>query len=265
MLFVQTICTLFFLFFLNQINYFPSFQSIEFFLAKTVTHFVTDKPIDRDGNLLNVSTHYLSPSPLLLAKTPSPAPKQPSSIQSLHDLNNSDDKQAACSRPKSRADAMVQRARITPQPVSPLESKSLQCAATQSILPSNPNPMQLAQHWGTQIWNTEHTLKFLDKVALALKLDHQTRTTSSTKSSHHHHHHHHKTANVKHLNGDYIKIESTQKVSFFPLRIDMKAASNVLRKLDNQMEKMQSLDDTNDDCSIFLSHQIALSPVLSGV
>lgn len=175
-------------------------------MAKTVTHFVTDKPIDRDGNLLTLSTYYLSPSSLLLSqsqKTPSPAPKQqPSSIQSLYDLNTSDDKQAACSRPKSRADAMVQRARTTTQPVSPHESKSLQCAAVQSILP--PNPMQLAQNWGTPIWNTEYTLKFLDKV----KLDTQTRTTSSTKSSHHHH----KTANVKHLNGEYIKIESTQKV-----------------------------------------------------
>lgn len=188
--------------------FFIWFQSIEFFLAKTVTHFVTDKPIDRDGNLLNVSAHYLSPSPLLIAsaKTPSPAPKQPSSIHSVHDLNTSDDKQAACSRPRSRADAMVQRARTTTQPISPIESKSVQCAAQQTIL---PNPMQLAQNWGTPIWNTEYTLKFLEKVSLALKLDNQTRTTSSTKSSHHHHH---KTANVKHLNGEYIKIESTQKV-----------------------------------------------------
>lgn len=101
---------------------------------------------------------------------------------------------------------MVQRARTTTQPISPIESKSVQCAAQQTIL---PNPMQLAQNWGTPIWNTEYTLKFLEKVSLALKLDNQTRTTSSTKSSHHHHH---KTANVKHLNGEYIKIESTQKV-----------------------------------------------------
>lgn len=187
-------------------------------MAKTVTHFVTDKPIDRDGNLLNVSNLYLSPSSLLIsqqhqhsAKTPSPAPR-PSHV---HDLNNSDEKRAANSRPKSRADAMVQRARTTTQPVSPLESKSVQCAATQS-----PNPVQLAQNWGKTIWNTEYTLKFLEKVTHELKLESQARTTkttttSSTKSSHHHHHHHHhhKTANVKHLNGEYIKIESTQEVS----------------------------------------------------
>ncbi|XP_055319868.1 uncharacterized protein LOC129577232 isoform X2 [Sitodiplosis mosellana] len=188
--------------------------SIEFFLAKKVTHFVTDKPIDRDGNLLSVSNHYLSPSSLLLSaqtKTPSPAQTKPASIQSLHDLNISDEKQAAAaagSRPKSRADAMVQRARTTTQP---LDSKSVQCASSQSLL---QNPMQLALNWGTPIWNTDYTLKFLEKVSLALKLENPaTRTTSSTKSSHHHHnhHHHHKTANVKHLNGEYIKIESTQK------------------------------------------------------
>lgn len=184
-------------------------------MAKTVTHFVTDKPIDRDGNLLNVTTHYLSPSSLLIsqqqqqhqqAKTPSPAPRP----SHAYDLNNSDEKQwATNSRPKSRADAMVQRARTTTQPVSPLESKSVQCAATQS-----PNPVQLAQNWGKPIWNTDYTLKFLEKVAHELKLDSQARTTTSIKSTtHHHHHHHHKTANVKHLNGDYIKIESTQEVS----------------------------------------------------
>lgn len=183
-------------------------QSIEFFLAKKVTHFVTDKPIDRDGNLLNVSNHFSSPSSLLIhpAKTPSPAQPKPSSLQLFNEINNSDDK-AACSRPKSRADAMVQRARTTTQPVSPLENKSVQCATSQTL---SPNPMQLAQHWGTPIWNTEYTLKFLDKVTNALKLENQPRTTSSTKPSHHHHH---KTANVKHLNGDYIKFESTQKVS----------------------------------------------------
>lgn len=179
-------------------------------MGKKVTHFVTDKPIDRDGNLLNVSNHYLSPSPLLIhhAKTPSPAPKS-ASLNAFNDLNTSDEK-AACSRPKSRADAMVQRARTTTQPISPLESRSVQCASSQSL---STNPMQLALNWGTPIWNTEYTLKFLEKVSVALKLEHQQpRTTSSTKSSTHHHHHH-KTANVKQLNGEYIKIESTQKVS----------------------------------------------------
>lgn len=145
------------------------------------------------------------------AKTPSPAPKSASHV---HDLNNSDEKRTANSRPKSRADAMVQRARTTTQPVSPLESKSVQCA----VVTQSPNPVQLAQNWGKTIWNTEYTLKFLEKVTHELKLDSQARTTttSSTKSSHHHHHHHHhhqKTANVKHLNGEYIKIESKQEVS----------------------------------------------------
>lgn len=74
--------------------------------------------------------------------------------------------------------------------------------------------MQLALNWGTPIWSTGYTLKFLEKVTLALKQENQSRPTSSTKSTHHHQHHHlHKTANVKHLNGQYIKIESLQKVS----------------------------------------------------
>lgn len=187
------------------------FQSIEFFLGKKVTHFVTDKPIDRDGNLLNVNNHYLSSTSLLIqpAKTPSPAQKSTASLHTFNDLNNSDER-AACSRPKSRADAMVQRARTTTQPVSPIENKSVQCASTQSF---SPNPMQLALNWGTPIWNTEYTLKFLEKVTFALKLENQQpRTTSSTKSSTNHHHNHHKTANVKQLNGEYIKIESIQKV-----------------------------------------------------
>ncbi|XP_031640460.1 protein chiffon isoform X2 [Contarinia nasturtii] len=180
--------------------------SIEFFLAEKVTHFVTDKPIDRDGKLLSVCNHYLSPKSLLLSqtKTPSPVPKT-SCLQSLNDLNTSDEKQAACSRPKNRADAMVQRARTTTQS---LDSKSVQCASSQSL---TQNPMQLALNWKTVIWNIEYTLKYLEKVSLALKFENQSRTTSSTKSSHHHHHHQHKTANVKHLNGQYIKIESSQK------------------------------------------------------
>lgn len=63
-------------------------QSIEFFLAKTVTHFVTDKAIDRDGNLLNVSSHHLSPSPLFVSQaTPSPAKKSQSLL--FFDLNDS--------------------------------------------------------------------------------------------------------------------------------------------------------------------------------
>lgn len=66
-------------------------QSIEFFLAKTVTHFVTDKAIDRDGNLLNVSSsQHLSPSPLFVSQSPSPAQKSASHQSLLFlDLNDS--------------------------------------------------------------------------------------------------------------------------------------------------------------------------------
>lgn len=185
-------------------------QSIEFFLAKTVTHFVTDKSIDRDGNLLN-----LSPSPLYAsqANTPSPAPKASSSILLSNDLNNSDEKATSSQKPKSRADAMVQRARTTTtqqQPVTFLPIEHFKSIGCSSLPGFKPTPMQLAHSRGTPIWNTDYTLKFLDKVSLSLKLENQSTSTKATHQ-HHHHHHHHKTANVKSLNGDFIKIESIQK------------------------------------------------------
>lgn len=61
------------------------------------------------------------------------------------------------------------------------------------------SPVQLAKTWGTPIWSTEHTLKFLDKISAALKSDSSHNTSKG------------RPANVKHLHGHYIKIESNQR------------------------------------------------------
>lgn len=65
------------------------------------------------------------------------------------------------------------------------------------------SPVLLAKTWGTPIWSTEYTLKFLEKISAALKSDSSHNTSKG------------RPANVKHLHGDYIKIESTQR-SFRP-------------------------------------------------
>lgn len=56
-------------------------QSIEFFLAKNVTHFVTDKHIDRDGKLLTAS-------PLSQPTPKTPQTPQAFGANQLNDLND---------------------------------------------------------------------------------------------------------------------------------------------------------------------------------
>lgn len=205
-------------------------KSIEFFLAKDVTHFVTDKSYDRDGKLLNghSASSYLSPASLFLSqaqKTPSPAPKS-SLLLLSNDITSSDEK-ITSSKPKSRADAMVQRARTTTtiqQPQhsiakSPIDGHHVQCATSPNL---SQNPVQLAQAWGTPIWSTEHTLKFLEKVSLTIKAENQSAQTKNShnhqshshhphQNPHHHHHHHRASSHVKHFHGNYLKIEARQQ------------------------------------------------------
>lgn len=161
--------------------------------------------------------------------------------------------QATCSKPKSRADAMLQRSRSVQQ------QQQRQPVSFEHSAAKSQSPVQLAQTWDKPIWTPEYTLEFLEYTTQCVKLDRRNR--------HHHHHHHHRigvgvvggggggnaspntigivssktksshqasyasttaaigvggalighgaaksrTANAKHLNGDYIKIESTQK------------------------------------------------------
>lgn len=80
------------------------------------------------------------------------------------------------------------------------------------------SPIQVAKSWGRPIWTTEHTLKFLEKVCSALKLYASTtvapvqdigsnRNGALGTSSHRHH----KSARVKSLRGDFIKVETLDK------------------------------------------------------
>lgn len=79
------------------------------------------------------------------------------------------------------------------------------------------SPIQVAKSWGRPIWSTEHTLKFLEKVCSALKIYASTTTVAPVQeiggnrngtlaSSRHH-----KSAKVKSLRGDFIKVETLDK------------------------------------------------------
>lgn len=131
---------------------------------------------------------------------------------------------------------MLQRARNVQQQQTPYET-SIRC--TNANL--SQSPVQLAQSWGTPIWTTEYTLKFLEKVAVALKLEsrpssvsHSSAHTANTylqqqqaqhqnhhqgsavAKANHRHHHHHKSTHQKQLKGDYIKIEAFPKHQYRP-------------------------------------------------
>lgn len=105
---------------------------------------------------------------------------------------------------------MLQRARTVQQhQQSPYEN---------SIRYSNANlsqsPIQLAESWGIPIWTTEYTIKFLDKVSAVLKLDNRSTTISDRLSGNAYRNNPIKgvkSTNVKHLKGEYIKIESFQR------------------------------------------------------
>ena len=91
---------------------------------------------------------------------------------------------------------MLQRARVQQS-----------CEAASAIKSSSklPNsPVQLAKTWGTLIWTPEHTLKFLEKVANTYRLHYVDRADRNGG-------HKVKSANVKRLKGDYIKVEAIQK------------------------------------------------------
>lgn len=85
---------------------------------------------------------------------------------------------AIATKSRSRADAILQRARS-------------QTAAASRI---SQSPVSLAKSWGTPIWTPEHALKFLDKVKSCIKLAQPLIGGG-------------KPANLKHLRGDYIKIQ----------------------------------------------------------
>lgn len=177
--------------------------SIEFFLGKEVTHFITDKQLKSD----NCAT---LPSP----KAPSTpqTPRTSASIELAAAAISSpthESKGTPSSIPRSRADAMLQRACLQNQDNRfSQHNNSPYKRASQS-------PVQIAKTYGTPIWTTEYTLKFLEKVLLDI--------------SHHQRHRHHsnhqtkKANNARVLKGNYIKIEVLHSKNYRPIYREFKS------------------------------------------
>ncbi|XP_037025088.1 protein chiffon isoform X2 [Bradysia coprophila] len=157
--------------------------SIEFFLAKEVTHFVTDKTFNRDGGSSNSSQVHTPKTPL----TPFTPYLSESANVGSPNVSSSNESRANSSKPRSRADAMLQKVR------------DQSCENSFKSTNISSSPVQLAKNWGTPIWSTEHTLRFLEKISATLRSDSSHNTSKG------------RPANVKHLHGDYIKIESAQR------------------------------------------------------
>lgn len=234
--------------------------TIEFFLNKEITHFITDKhyqqqsrqqqhpqrATESDGGPssqqlqqpvtpktprtpLSYAYHphlqqYLneaSPSSPCVAGTPNPTPSASGSAAIKPTL------------PRSRADAMLQRVRQQQQqqqrnssnyptsappssPCSPAPTSHNTFRTQLDRTTELQSPAHLAKSWGKPIWTTEYAIKFFKKVIETCRggdLDPQqslgksgtgrpSATTSDTQR---------KAANIQHLRGDFLKIESYQR------------------------------------------------------
>lgn len=181
--------------------------SIEFFLAKEVTHFVTDKPFDYNPQQ---QSHDLScPSPQQLSSNSQPkqqslTPQTPHTNESANTpsphVGTPNETRATSSKHRSRADAMLQRARTHTCDTSTTNNRGPSLAHS---------PIQLAKSWGTPVWTPEYTLKFLEKVTNNLVYTSDTKSIAGGHSNNTSHHHHKpKAANAKRLKGDFLKVES---------------------------------------------------------
>lgn len=88
-----------------------------------------------------------------------------------------------------------------------VDGQHVRCATSPNL---SQNPVQLAQAWGTPIWSTEYTLKFLEKISLTVKVESQSK--AGQHSHHSHHQHRGSSSHVKHFHGNYLKIEARQRV-----------------------------------------------------
>ncbi|XP_055531428.1 uncharacterized protein LOC129722178 isoform X2 [Wyeomyia smithii] len=138
-------------------------------------------------------------------------------------------------RPRSRADAMLQRVRQQNQPSSNhhssasnnrLSSTSARsrpdspCSPVPAPAPATPaiinntfridrnsqSPVQLAKSWGKPIWSTEYAVKFLKKVIETCKADPELYSLPKSSSAAAK-----KATHLQHLRGDFVKIESFQR------------------------------------------------------
>ncbi|XP_058837939.1 uncharacterized protein LOC131693812 [Topomyia yanbarensis] len=243
---------------------------IEFFLNKEITHFITDKEYHQnqqtqahlaDGLNGGPSSYQQSPgtpTTPLTPKTPLSHPyyhrqyineASPSSpcVSTTPSASASGTTVVAVSaarvntgseykgKPRSRADAMLQRVRQQNQnnsnnhssasnnhpsatsarsrPESPC-SPALPVSAT-PVAPTittafrldrnSQSPVQLAKSWGKPVWSTEYAIKFLKKVIETCKADPDLCSLPKPSAAAK------KATNLQHLRGDFIKIESFQR------------------------------------------------------
>ncbi|XP_058456300.1 protein chiffon isoform X2 [Malaya genurostris] len=241
-------------------------KKIEFFLDKEITHFITDKeyqntqayiadgldggPSSYQQSPVTPSTpktplshpyHHLqyvneaSPSSPCLSATPSAtASGTTAQATSTARINTGSEYKNKPTKPRSRADAMLQRVRQQNQnnsnnhssasnnrlsatsarsrpdsPCSPVPPVSA-AAAAPTLTTFRPDrnsqsPAQLAKSWGKPIWTTEYAIKFLNKVIETCKADPDLCALSKPSAAAK------KATNLQHLRGDFVKIESFQR------------------------------------------------------
>ncbi|XP_055620419.1 protein chiffon-like [Toxorhynchites rutilus septentrionalis] len=243
---------------------------IEFFLVKEITHFITDKDYhhqnqhqqqgqnaaaDFNGgpsyNSLqspatpttpltpktSFASHYLSQQYVNEASPSSPCIGTPSAsagtgtgtttVSTVHGVSGSEYK----SKPRSRADAMLQRVRqqqqqqqqhqqnyhssnfsasrpgspCSPAPPSLLATPKAAAIGNQfRIDRDSQSPVQLAKSWGKPIWSTEYAVRYFNKVFESCKADVEALTKESSAANR-------KATNLQHLRGDFVKIESFKR------------------------------------------------------
>ncbi|XP_046606051.1 uncharacterized protein LOC124298292 isoform X1 [Neodiprion virginianus] len=164
---------------------------IELFFGRSVTLVVSDR-VDKSGQTSGdkVKWGWVSggsgglpslrsvelPTPTPTPPTPSPAAESP--------LANSTNLRGIASRPKSRADAMLERALTQPQQYS-------------------VDPLKNAQNWGIPIWPTSKLQIWLDKIYVSLKGTCNLKQIQQLSVN--------KDTKVKQLKAPYIKFESFQR------------------------------------------------------
>lgn len=121
---------------------------------------------------------------------------------------------------------------------------------------TSQSPVQIAKTYGTLIWTTDSTLKFLEKVFNDLKRNNR----------HHHNHHTKKSSHARVLKGNYIKIEVLNSKNYRPIYqefshwpklhfnlsftdspFDSEASSREMTRKNNRTKTTQQINRVNDN------------------
>ncbi|XP_053682982.1 uncharacterized protein LOC128733432 [Sabethes cyaneus] len=187
-------------------------------------------------NEASPSSPCVQNSALAAAATPSASASGSAAAGNTARINTGSEynKDKTIVRPRSRADAMLQRARQQQQqqnnnhhssasnnrlsstsarscadsPCSPAAQQQQPAATNSSAFRNDRNsqsPAHLAKSWGKPIWSCEDAIKFLNKVIRSCKTDPEPcslpKSSSSASAK--------RATKVQHLKGDFVKIEST--------------------------------------------------------